>query len=209
MAKRAPSSTTTKHTSVATPKATSSTRASKLARAAKRSRARTAARRTAETLRRHAELHVRAGSDPEAARRPVAADGIALPTIAKRRSSVSGWGVYAQERIPKNKRIVAYTGERISHKESLSREAKYLDSGEIWCFKLNSRWVIDASVGGNHARFINHACKPNCYTQIIGGTIWVRAGRTIAAGEELTYNYYTDGEAEIPCKCRPGCKGML
>ena len=209
MAKRAPSSTTTKHTSVATPKATTSTKASKRAGTAKRSRARDAARRTAETSRRHAELHVRAGSDPEAARRP--AGGRRYRAADDREASLVGlgWGVYAQERIPKNKRIVAYTGERISHKESLSREAKYLDSGEIWCFKLNNRWVIDASVGGNHARFINHACKPNCYTQIIGGTIWVRAGRTIAAGEELTYNYYTDGEAEIPCKCRPGCKGML
>jgi uncharacterized protein len=179
------------------------------ARAGATSTATKAARRAAAAKRRHAELHVRAGSDPEAARRPAAADGVHLPKIAKRRSSVSGWGVYAQERIPKNKRIVAYTGEKIDHKESLRREAKYLESGEIWCFKLNNRWVIDASVGGNHARFINHACKPNCYTQIIGGTIWVRAGRTIAAGEELTYNYYTEGDAEIPCTCRPGCKGML
>jgi len=57
--------------------------------------------------------------------------------------------------------------------------------------------------------FINHACKPNCYSHIIGQTIWIRASRNIKAGEELTYNYYTDGEKLIPCRCRPGCKTRL
>jgi len=32
-----------------------------------------------------------------------------------------------------------------------------------------------------------------------------RAMTTIEKGEELSYNYNTSGEAEIPCKCRPGC----
>ena len=67
----------------------------------------------------------------------------------------------------------------------------------------------DASVGGNIARFINHACKPNCYSQVIGDVIWIRAGRNIAAGEELTYDYRTDGEATIRCRCRPGCRTLL
>ena len=44
-------------------------------------------------------------------------------------------------------------------------------------------------VGGNVARFINHACKPNCYSQIIGKEIWIRAGKNIEPGEELTYDY--------------------
>jgi uncharacterized protein len=132
-----------------------------------------------------------------------------FPRIVKRRSKLHGWGVFALEGIPKNKRIIAYTGERISHRESLARERRYIRRGSIWCFKLNNRWVVDASVGGNDARFINHSCAPNCYTQIIDGTIWVRAARTIRTGEELTYNYYTDGEGLIQCRCRPGCKGLL
>ena len=85
----------------------------------------------------------------------------------------------------------------------------YLKKGCIWCFTVNRRWVRDANVGGNVARFINHACKPNCYSQIVGKTIWIRAGRNIAAGEELTYDYYTDGERIIQCRCRPGCKRTL
>jgi SET domain-containing protein len=132
-----------------------------------------------------------------------------LPRIVKRRSRLHGWGVFAAEAIPKYKRIVAYIGEKIPHAESLRRERRYIKKGHIWCFRLNTRWSIDAAVGGNDARFINHSCSPNCYTQIVDGIIWVRAGRTIAPGEELLYNYYTDGEGLIRCRCRPGCKSFL
>jgi SET domain-containing protein len=97
----------------------------------------------------------------------------------------------------------------INYKESIKRETRYLKRGEIWCFTVNSRWVRDANTGGNVARFINHACRPNCYSHIVGRTIWIRAARNIKAGEELTYDYHTDGEKVIPCRCRPGCKTKL
>ena len=129
--------------------------------------------------------------------------------IEKRHSKIQGWGVFATQSIPKNKRIVTYDGELIDHKESLRREGKYLKRGEIWCFTVNRRWVRDANVGGNLSRFINHSCRPNCYSHIIGSTIWIRASRNINPGEELTYNYYTDGEKLIPCRCRPGCTTRL
>jgi SET domain-containing protein len=132
-----------------------------------------------------------------------------LPGIMRRRSTLHGWGIFALEPITKNTRIIDYAGELIDHKESLKRETRYLKNGCIWCFTVNRRWVRDANVGGNLARFINHACKPNCYSHIIGRTIWIRASRNIEAGEELTYNYYTDGEKLIPCRCRPGCKNRL
>ena len=34
--------------------------------------------------------------------------------IERRRSGIAGWGVYATERIPKNKRIIDYKGEKIT-----------------------------------------------------------------------------------------------
>ena len=132
-----------------------------------------------------------------------------LPKIKRRRSKVHGFGVFALEPITKNTRIIDYDGELIDHKESLKRETKYLKQGCIWCFTVNRRWVRDANVGGNVARFLNHACKPNCYSQIVGRTIWIRAGRNIEAGEELIYDYYTDGEKVIQCRCRPGCTRRL
>jgi len=129
--------------------------------------------------------------------------------IEKRRSKIQGWGVYATTRIPKNKRVIDYAGERISNQESLRRERRYIKNGHIWCFKLTNRSVIDAGVGGNVARFVNHSCRPNCYIHIVDGTIWIRAARQIRRGEELTYNYNTDGEGLIKCRCRPGCQKLL
>jgi SET domain-containing protein len=132
-----------------------------------------------------------------------------LPRIVRRRSNLHGWGIFTLDPITKNTRIIDYDGELIDHKESLKRETRYLKNECIWCFTVNRRWVRDANVGGNLARFINHACSPNCYSHIVGKTIWIRASRNIEPGEELTYNYYTDGEKEIPCRCTPGCKTRL
>jgi SET domain-containing protein len=131
------------------------------------------------------------------------------PKLVRRRSKLHGWGVFAREPITKNTRVVDYAGELIDHRESFKRETKYLKRGEIWCFTVNRRWVRDANVGGNIARFINHSCHPNCYSQIVGKTIWIRAGRNIRAGEELTYDYHTDGEHTIVCRCRPDCPRKL
>jgi len=131
------------------------------------------------------------------------------PRIARKRSGIAGFGVFAAERITKNTRIIDYAGETITHVESRRREARQLRRGRIWCFTVNRRWVRDASVGGNLARFINHACRPNCYVQVIDGVIWIRAARTIRPGEELSYDYHTGGAAGIRCRCRPDCRTML
>ena len=129
--------------------------------------------------------------------------------IEKRRSRIHGSGVYATQAIPKNKRIIHYAGEKISNRESLKRELRYIRKGHIWCFKLTNRTVIDAGVGGNVARFINHSCRPNCYIDIKDGVIWIRAARTIRTGEELTYDYSIIGERSISCRCRPGCPNLI
>jgi SET domain-containing protein len=133
----------------------------------------------------------------------------ALPRIARKRSKVHGWGVFALEPINKNTRIVDYAGELVRNDESESREERYLADGCIWIFRVNRRWSRDAAVGGNVARFVNHACRPNCWVEIAGTTIWLRASRRILPGEELTYDYATDGEPTIPCRCRPGCSNKL
>ena len=129
--------------------------------------------------------------------------------IEKRRSKIHGWGIYATQQIPKNTRIIDYAGELISNRESLKRERRQLRRGHIWCFTLTRRTVRDAEVGGNAARFINHSCRPNCYVEIKDRTIWIRAARTIRKGEELSYDYNTDGDALMACRCRPGCQRRL
>ena len=132
-----------------------------------------------------------------------------FPKIRRRKSKLHGFGVFALEPINKNKRIIDYAGELITNKQSERREERYLRNGCIWVFRVNRAWSRDANINGNVARFINHACKPNCWVDVVDKTIWIRAARNIEAGEELTYDYNTEGDKTIPCRCRPGCKTKL
>ena len=132
-----------------------------------------------------------------------------LPRIRRKRSRLHGWGVFAVEPINKNKRIIDYAGELISNKQSVNREDRYLRKGCIWVFRVNRNWSRDANVAGNVARFINHSCSPNCWVEVVDKTIWIRAARTIRPGEELTYDYNTEGDKTIPCRCHPACKTRL
>jgi SET domain-containing protein len=134
---------------------------------------------------------------------------VSFPKIRRKRSKLHGYGVFAGEAINKNKRIVDYAGELINNRQSERREDKYLARGCIWVFRVNRNWSRDAAVGGNLARFINHSCRPNCWIEIVDRTIWVRAARNIRKGEELTYDYNTEGDKVIACRCRPGCKTKL
>jgi SET domain-containing protein len=132
-----------------------------------------------------------------------------LPKLARRRSSISGWGVYAVDPIARDTRIVEYKGELVRQAEAWRREQRYLRRHRIWIFNINARWARDAAFGGNIARYINHACRPNCYVEVVRHAIWIVASRRIRSGEELTYDYNTDGEARIRCRCRPDCGRII
>jgi uncharacterized protein len=132
-----------------------------------------------------------------------------LPRLVRTRSAISGWGVYAAQPIAEDTRIVEYKGALVTQAEAWRREQRYLPRQRIWIFTIDERRARDAAVGGNIARYINHACRPNCYTDVVGRTIWIIAARRIRTGEELTYDYNTDGVAGIPCLCRPRCRRVL
>ena len=132
-----------------------------------------------------------------------------LPRIVRRRSPISGWGVYAGQPIDEDTKIVEYKGELVPQAEAWRREQRYLPKQRIWIFTINTRWARDAAFGGNIARYVNHACSPNCYVDVEGHHIWIRASRKIRKGEELTYDYNTEGVAGIPCRCRRGCRRTI
>ena len=127
----------------------------------------------------------------------------------RRRSAISGWGVYAAQAIPEDTRIVAYKGQLVSQAEAWRREQRYLPRQRIWIFEIDDRWARDAAYGGNIARYVNHSCQPNCYVDIEGRHIWIKASRRIRSGEELVYDYNTDGVAGIPCRCRKSCRRII
>jgi SET domain-containing protein len=121
--------------------------------------------------------------------------GSASTWISTRRSSIHGRGVYARRAIPDGTRVVEYTGERITKREALRREAQRLErrrrgqDDSVYIFELNGRYDLDGRSRGNVARYINHSCSPNCRVEILRGRIWIIARRDIAAGEELTFDY--------------------
>jgi len=131
------------------------------------------------------------------------------PRLIRRRSPISGWGVYTASPIAEDTPIVEYKGQLVSQAEAWRREQRYLPRQRIWIFDINTRWARDAGLGGNIARYINHACHPNCYIEVVHHSIWILASRDIKRGEELTYDYNTHGSAGIRCLCRPRCKRVL
>ncbi|NQW04150.1 MAG: SET domain-containing protein-lysine N-methyltransferase [Acidobacteria bacterium] len=129
--------------------------------------------------------------------------------IIRKKSRIAGWGVYAAEPINKNKRIIQYSGEKISSAEADRRETKYQKKGQIWCFTVSRRWFRDGNVDGSTARFINHSCAGNCYSEVVKDLVWIRASKNIPKGAELSYDYNTEGEAGMRCRCRTGCENMI
>lgn len=131
------------------------------------------------------------------------------PWAKVRRSPIHGRGLYATKTIPRDTRIIAYEGERITKAESDRREVRRLEQqqrgrdGCVYVFQLNKRHDIDGSMAWNTARLINHSCTPNCRTEIIRGRIWIIAKREIAEGEEITfdYRYGYDSWRDHPCRC--------
>ncbi len=128
-------------------------------------------------------------------------------------------GVYAVAPIKKGKRILEYIGERISHDEADRRyEKKGADDGHTFLFIASNRTVIDATGGGNVARYINHSCAPNCETVIEKSRVFVEAIRDIKPGDELGYDYQltwysTDAPEDLAlyaCRCgAKQCRGTM
>ena len=106
-----------------------------------------------------------------------------------RRSSVHGLGTFATRPYRAGRRVIEYTGERIDEVEVERRYADEVDDPHTFLFQIGRRMSIDASVGGNAARYINHSCEPNCEARQVGQRVFIVALRPIARGEELTYDY--------------------
>ena len=59
-------------------------------------------------------------------------------------------------------------------------------------FRLDDDRVVDATMTGGVARYINHSCEPNCVTETVELADWhiiIFANRRISRGEELSYDY--------------------
>ena len=136
-----------------------------------------------------------------------------------RPSPIQGHGAFATTHIPVGTRLIEYAGERLTPAEA---EARYPDvPGErhhTFLFAVDDHLVIDAAVGGNDARWINHSCDPNCDAVIEDERIWIETIRDVEPGEELAYDYayvleerHTPAaKRRYPCACGAAiCRGTI
>ncbi|NDD74493.1 MAG: SET domain-containing protein [Gammaproteobacteria bacterium] len=141
------------------------------------------------------------------------------PWVQVKSSKIHGKGVFAAKRIPRGTRVIEYLGERISHAEADARY-EHLDPADnhTFLFIVDKKIVIDAGVGGNDARYINHSCDGNCESVIEERRVFIEATRTIEAGEELGYDYEIGREPDDPpnideifaCRCGSRkCRGTM
>lgn len=124
-----------------------------------------------------------------------------------RPSAIHRLGVFADEPIPPRRKVIEYTGERISRYEGRRR----WDPKRSYLFYLNAYWQIDGAIGGSGAEYINHSCEPNLRTRIVREHILYFSKRSIQRGEELTVDYRYDADiTRMPCHCgAPTCRGTM
>ena len=144
---------------------------------------------------------------------------VTSPAIEVRNSPVHGRGVFAVAPIKKGARIIEYLGDRVSHEAADKRYEDHDESdNHTFLFIVDKHTVIDAGVGGNDARFINHQCEGNCESVIENRRVFIDATRNIAPGEELGYDYEIGREKDDPpnvdeiyaCRCgSPQCRGTM
>jgi SET domain-containing protein len=139
--------------------------------------------------------------------------------IQVRKSGVHGKGVFAVAPILRGETIIEYKGEVITWKEALRRHPHDpKDPDHTFYFHIDDHHVIDANYGGNAARWINHACAPNCETDEVDGRVFIKALRNLKPGEELFYDYGLIFEGrhtaalkkQFACHCgAKSCRGTM
>lgn len=99
-----------------------------------------------------------------------------------------------QRLLVREQMLIEYVGEMIRVELCDAREA-YYDSVNLgsYMFRIDAKHAVDATLRGGKARFVNHACEPNCTSRVIKvdgcKKIMIFALRDIQPDEELTYNY--------------------
>ncbi len=124
-----------------------------------------------------------------------------------RRSKIHRYGVYAEEHIPANRKVIEYRGERVNR-----RVAKQRGDGDFtYLFAVDPYWTLDGAVGGSGAEIINHCCEPNLISRVMKGHVLYMSLRDVHPGEELTIDYNFDTKIErTPCCCGAAqCRGTI
>ncbi|WP_429344104.1 SET domain-containing protein [Paraburkholderia sp. GAS42] len=141
------------------------------------------------------------------------------PRFVVRRSPVHGRGLFANRIIAAAEFLCEYKGARVNWTEVLDQlPNNHSQPGHTFFFDVEAGVVIDGSKGGNSARWLNHACSPNCEAELSNGRIFIYALCDISPGEELTLDYglildrrcSRKVKEQFRCRCTsPDCKGTM
>jgi len=142
---------------------------------------------------------------------------VAVPTlngVSIDGSQIHGWGLFADHSFKSGEIVAEYVGEYVRNPIADKREKMYQDRRiQDYQFRVADNLVIDATLNGGYARYINHNCNPNCIAKIVEGDapnehlkrVMIISQRDIVAGEEITYDYQFPLELNlserIPCNC--------
>uniref|UniRef100_A0A7S4F0W4 Histone-lysine N-methyltransferase n=1 Tax=Chrysotila carterae TaxID=13221 RepID=A0A7S4F0W4_CHRCT len=141
--------------------------------------------------------------------------------VEVRRSMIHNWGLFTTQAMAKDAMVVEYKGQAIRSILADAREKKYEggalkgQGGDCYMFRVDDNVVLDATMCGNIARFINHCCAPNCYSKVIEVEgkkhIVIFAQRDLEPNEEVVYDYkFPVEKAKIACHCgSPKCLGVM
>jgi SET domain-containing protein len=122
-------------------------------------------------------------------------------------SPIHRWGIFAGAPIPKRRRVIEYTGQRIDRAEAYRRRVRT----HVYLYWVGRERAIDGAIGGSGAEFINHSCEPNLVARVRAGRVMLVSLRRIQPGEELLVDYRITGDVPlIPCRCgSSSCRGFL
>jgi SET domain-containing protein len=132
-------------------------------------------------------------------------------------SHIHGQGAFAAQDFDEGERIGVYEGKRYSARQVRRRNW----TAELtYVFGLSDGSVIDAAIGGNPTKHLNHSCTPNCEAYEENGPdgrahIVFYALRSIRTGEELFLDYSlivdeTEEADAFGCSCGTAqCRGTM
>ncbi|CAF3183154.1 unnamed protein product [Rotaria sp. Silwood2] len=141
--------------------------------------------------------------------------------LALFKTEMKGHGLRTITQIRKGRFLVEYIGEVIDMDELARRNKKYKRDGNThqYVMSLIHGTVIDSTIKGNWARFINHSCEPNCVAEkwLVNGEyrMGIFAKRDLNINEEITidYRFETFGTSDLTnekCYCGAStCRGTI
>lgn len=119
-----------------------------------------------------------------------------------------GMGVFIQQWIPANTRVLEFTGKRID-RAMINRIVS--KGGSDSFLQVGQDEFIGAS--GRLDDYVNHSCDPNCGLDFEGDRIFLKSIKVIPRGSEITYDYATSQYTfplRFNCQCEnQECRGDI